>query len=142
MKIASTQMKSVEDAPRSKLYVLLRQFIKFGVVGVSNNIVSLGVYYVCVAIDPGLYMIGYIVGFIAGVLNSYIWNSKYVFRKTANIKILAKTFICYGVTMFLGSIFLFVVVDAMNISTFVAPILVIALTLPFNFLLNKFWAFR
>jgi putative flippase GtrA len=124
------------------LYALLRQFVKFGIVGISNNIVSLGIYYIVVAVNANLYMVGYVVGFVAGVLNSYIWNSKYVFRKAANVKSLIKTFVCYGATLLLGSAFLFIMVDLFDVSTFIAPIFVIVLTLPLNFLLNKIWTFR
>ncbi len=34
------------------------QFVKFGIVGVSNTLVSLGVYYVFIWIDPAWYLLG------------------------------------------------------------------------------------
>jgi putative flippase GtrA len=33
-------------------------------------------------------------------------------------------------------------VNYLNISEFIAPILNLIITIPLNFLLNKFWAFR
>ena len=42
---------------KEEFLALLAQFIKFGLVGVSNTAVSMAVYYIFLWIDPGLYMV-------------------------------------------------------------------------------------
>jgi len=117
------------------------QFIKFGIVGLSNTTISLGIYYIFIFISKDFYLIGNIVGFIVSVFNSYYWNSKYVFKKTTNQSFI-KTTISYGSTFVLGVILLLLMVEVLGISEIVAPLFNLLITVPVNFLLNKFWAFR
>ena len=120
------------------------EFIKFGIVGVSNTLISLTIYYIFVAIDRDLYIIGNCVGFVVSVLNAYYWNRRYVF-KTSNkghIKAIARTFASYGFTFILSTVILYVMVSIVNVSEFIAPIVSLVVTIPVNFLLNKFWSFK
>lgn len=123
---------------------MIKQFIKFGIVGVSNTAISLGIYYLFTYIDKDWYLIGNTVGFFVSVVNAYYWNNKYVFHKTqqGNTKPFLKTLICYGSTFLLGTGLLFVMVHLWNISEVVAPLLNLLITIPLNFLLNKFWALK
>jgi putative flippase GtrA len=122
---------------------IVRQFIKFGIVGASNTFISLLIYYVLIYYNIN-YIIANTVGFFVSVLNSYYWNSKFVFNKNenGNLRPLIKTFISYGLTYALSTILLVIMVNYLNISEFIAPILNLIITIPLNFLLNKFWAFR
>jgi len=121
-----------------------RQFIKFGLVGVSNTLISLAIYYTFVLISKDLYIVGNTVGFVVSVLNAYFWNNKYVFKKSqkGNAKPLLKTFISYGCTFLLGTGLLYLMVDIIGISEFIAPIINLIITIPINFLMNRFWAFK
>ena len=55
------------------------QFIKFGMVGIVNTLLSEGIYCVLVFFDIH-YLVAYLVGFILSVLNAYYWNNKCVFK--------------------------------------------------------------
>jgi putative flippase GtrA len=125
------------------------QFIKFCVVGVSNTIVSLIVYYLIIFINNELYIIGNIAGFIAGVSNSYFWNSRFVFlHKDDNIPkrkeplLFIKTIVAYGSTLILGTVFMWILIEKIGVSEYLAPICNIFLTTPINFLLNKLWVYK
>lgn len=121
----------------------LIRFIKFCAVGVSNTAISLGIYYIFVAINPKLYLVGNIVGFVVSVLNSYFWNSRFVFKKTdQKAKTLIKTFAAYGSNLLIGSALLYLFVDALGISEFIAPLLGLLITIPLNYFLNKNWAMK
>lgn len=119
------------------------EFIKFGIVGVSNTLISLCIYYILVYFNMN-YIIANTSGFIISVLNAYYWNNKYVFNKTTKgiLQPLIKTFASYGVTFVLSTVLLVIMVDCLNISQIIAPILNLIITIPLNFLLNKFWAFK
>lgn len=119
------------------------QFVKFCLVGVSNTLISFGVYCIFVLINKDLYLLGNAAGFVVSVLNSYIWNSRFVFKKQdERIKTIIKTFLAYGTNLLIGTALLYVFVDVLRISEFIAPILNLAVTIPLNFLLNKFWVMK
>ncbi len=121
----------------------LIRFIKFCFVGVSNTAISLGIYYIFIISDPKLYIIGNIVGFVVSVLNSYFWNSRFVFKKTdEKAKTLFKTFAAYGSNLFIGTAILYIFVDVIKISEFIAPLLGLFITVPLNYFINKNWAMK
>lgn len=136
-------MKSLKKMANNTRQNGFSQFLKFGIVGISNTLVSLMVYYFLIHLSVH-YIIANTMGFIAGVLNAYYWNNRYVFEKKKNISamsVLAKVFIVYGLTFILNTGFLFIMVNFLNISIYVAPIINVCILTPFNFLLNKYWAF-
>ena len=97
----------------SNFTFILKQFIRFGLVGVSNTLISLGVYYLLYFLGVH-YLIANTIGFIISVFNAYYWNNKYVFKKTqdAHLKPFMKTFFSlrhnffaiYRFAVYLGSI--------------------------------------
>lgn len=136
-------LKLFKTEPTEKQWAAFMQFVKFCLVGVSNTLISFGIYCVFVLINKKLYLVGNAVGFVVSVLNSYILNSKYVFKKRdERVKTIAKTFTAYGTNLLIGTVLLYLFVDVMRLSEFIAPILNLAVTVPLNFLLNKFWVMK
>ena len=123
------------------------QFIKFGIVGVSNTLIAYIAYSICVYIGIH-YLIANAIGFFISVLNAYYWSDRFVFKKgegesRSAIWTLAKTYIAYGSTgLLLASILLYLYVDKLHISEYIAQLLVLVVTIPLNFIINKFWSFK
>lgn len=132
---------------KPKVWERLLQFIKFGIVGVSNTLISY-VVYVLFVLGGVHYLIASLMGFVISVLNAYYWNNKYVFKsqdgeKRIWWKVLIKTFISYaGTGLLLSNVLLIVWVEVLKLSEIIAPILTLFITIPLNFLLNKYWAFK
>jgi len=131
------------------------QFIKFGIVGLSNTIISYLLYAVVLLLlqkkmlFPKIdYLLAQIVAFVLSVLWSFYWNNRMVFvveegRKRSLWKSLLKTYISYSFTgLFLNSILLILWVNILGISEFIAPIINLIVSVPLNFIINKFWAFK
>lgn len=131
------------------------QFIKFGIVGVSNTLISyvlysggLIVFRKACLFGQADYLIAQIVAFVVSVAWSFYWNNKFVFKMEAGKKksiwkALLKTYISYSFTgLFLSSILLILWVQIFRISEFIAPIINLLITVPLNFIINKFWAFK
>jgi putative flippase GtrA len=120
-----------------------RQFFKFGIVGLSNTALSLLIYYVLVAVDLD-YLLANVAAFVVSVLNAYYWNNRFVFRKSTagHLRPLLKTYLSYGATFLVSSGLLYVMIDLLGISKMIAPILNLTVTIPLNFLANKYWAFK
>lgn len=131
---------------RSKLFALAFQFVKFGIVGVCNAIVMLSVYYLILWINKDLYILGNILGYMCGILCSYLLNSRFVFKADGGAKhsktSIIKVYISYGITLLLQTVLLYVMVNYLSINEHIAPLINICITTPVNFLLNKCWAFR
>ncbi len=125
-----------------KWKALMLQFFKFGIVGLTNAIIQLTVYYLLMHIGLS-YAISYGCGFILSVLNAYILNKKFVFKvkDVSAPQTLASVYLCYGITFILSELLLFLEIDILNIYDKIAPIINIIVLTPVNFLLNKFFAF-
>lgn len=125
----------------------LLQFIKFGIVGFLNTIISYVIYALLTYLGV-YYVISNIIGFIASVLNSFFWNNRYVFKKSDDEKrnpwwTLVKTFLAYSSTgLVLANVLLVLFVDKLEISKYIAPTIILVVTIPLNFLINKFWSFK
>lgn len=134
----------------------LVQFVKFGLVGVSNTAISYGIemlgYYVVFARVnwPERVRIAVVtaIAFAVSVLNSYYWNNRYVFkdaeRKTFrdHLKALLKMAACYALTGLVLAPLLKVWIHERGVAYWLASLLTLVVTVPLNFVLNKLWAFR
>lgn len=121
------------------------QFMLFSLVGLSNTVISLGVYSLCIFLGVN-YLVSNVLGFIIGVLNAFFWNNRFVFKAEEGCRnvwhSLLKTYCSYGITgLLLNSLLLFVFIDKLGISKYLAQVFCIVINLPINFALNKFWSF-
>lgn len=125
----------------------LLQFVKFGIVGLSNTLIAYAVYAACVWLGCH-YMVANGLGFVVGVLNAYYWSDRYVFKKgegetRSALWTLVKTYLAYGATgLLLASLLLYVYVDRWQVSAYLAQLLVLVVTVPLNFIINKCWSFK
>lgn len=138
-----------------KTFEALMQFVKFGIIGISNTVVSWGIYMVSLLmlkraeIFPAVdYLIAQAIGFLLSVLWSFYWNNRFVFTlekgaKRSFWKALLKTYISYSFSgLFLNSILLWIWIQIFGLSEYLAPILNLLISVPLNFIINKFWAFK
>ena len=130
----------------------LVQFVKFGVVGLSNTAISyLLNVLVLLALRPYAlpwdYVAGNVVSFVLSVLWSFYWNNKYVFtveegRRRNLWAALLKTYVAYGFTgIVLNNALSYVWINVVGLSKFIAPLLNLVISIPLNFIINKLWAF-
>lgn len=122
------------------------QFVKFGIVGLSNTIISYITYVILVLMDCN-YLLASVIGFVISVINSFYWNNKYVFKddtgKRELLKTFVKTFFAYASTgLLLANILLYLWIDILHLHEMLGPILNLFITIPINFVLNKLWAFK
>lgn len=132
------------------------QFVKFALVGVSNTIVSYGINALTLltldhiggfeGIDK---YIGNTVAFFLSVLWAFFWSNKFVFKESEDgekrvwWQTLIKTYIAYAFTgLGLSNLISWFCVDIIHISKYIAPIITLVVSVPINFAMNKFWAYR
>ncbi len=126
---------------------LVLQFVKFGLVGVSNTLVSWAVYYLFLWLNEDLYMAGTVIGTVVSIYNAFFWNDRFVFKggdrdRKSRLKRLGKTYVSYGFTSLLSIALVWAEVNLLGISKALAPIVTLVVTIPLNFLINKFWTFK
>ena len=144
--------KRIEDSR----FAPILQFIKFGIVGVSNTLISYGIEMLCYYIlfanvswqENIKIIITSILAFTISVSNSYYWDNKYVFASgfqksiKEHFKTFAKTILCYGVTGLLLAPAIKIYLNRGGLPYWAASLLSLAVTIPLNFILNKLWAFQ
>ena len=129
-----------------------KEFLQFGLVGVSNTIISYLLYVVTLLLvsKSGVkfdYIIANIVSWLLSVLWSFYWNNKFVFKKEEGEKrniwaALFKTYVSYGFTgLILNNILSVLWVSVLHISKMLEPIINLVISIPINFFMNKLWAF-
>jgi len=118
------------------------QFIKFCIIGVSNTIVGLGIYYLLLYFNV-YYLLANVIAFVFGVLNSFFWNRKFTFTKnTTTAFTIVRLYTSYGITTLLGTGLLYFFVDIVGLSKIISPVINIGITTVINFLLIKYFVFR
>lgn len=120
------------------------QFVKFSLIGCINTVISLGTYYTLTVMFHVYYQYANLAGFLLGTLNGYILNKCWTFRSKSisNLKSAVKFYFSYLMTYTLSVLLLRIEIEYFEISSAIAPILNICITLPINYLLSKIWVFR
>ena len=137
-------MKKLLEHP---LFAKLWQFIKFGIVGLSNTIISLGVYEVCLYLGMH-YLPADALGLVISVINAYYWNNRCVFGDGQkkpfgeHVRMYFRSLTAYGGAFVLDSLLLMLWVEIVGLPEVIAPVLNLCITIPLNFLVNKYWTFR
>jgi len=124
------------------LFNKYKKFIKFCFVGALNTIITIGVYYLLIFCGVH-YLISNIIGYFAGMANSYLLNNSWVFRDLSKKHILKVTkFLLINVIVLLlseGLLYLFV--DLFGIGKYIAIILVVPITTIINYVLYNYFVF-
>ena len=70
------------------------QLLKYGVIGVLNTLITLVVFYLMNTRMGLSYGISNVVGYIFGVINSFLWNRHWVFKTNNNFSRELLLFVC------------------------------------------------
>lgn len=138
-----------------KKNAIIGQFVRFGIVGISNTIISYIIYIITLVILNWLkwcpdidYLIAQATMFILSVAWSFYWNNHFVFIRDGNRRrnvffALIKSYVLYSFSvLFLNGFLLTLWIEKLEISKYYAPVINLIINVPINFLLNKFWTFR
>lgn len=80
----------------------LIQFVKYALVGVLNTLLTLGLIFLCKSVFGIDQMLSNAIGYVAGFINSFLWNKTWVFRSKKGYakeaaKFLVGFLVCYGI---------------------------------------------
>lgn len=134
----------------------IKQFIRYIIVGVMNTLVTLAVIYVCKSLLEVNMWISNALGYIAGVINSFMWNKMWVFQSSSTnyrgeaLRFAIGFMLCYGLqflaTWLLNSVMGSVEWDILGVTVIsgygVATLLGMVIYTVANFVYNRVVTFK
>jgi len=122
----------------------VRQFVKFGIVGVSSTIIDWGIYLGLTRLLGFFYLDAKVISFLFSVINSYILNRSWTFRSTDPKKLhqFGKFLVVAAVGLGLNALIMYLVVSKLHLHDIIGLIFASAIVMFWNFLINKFWTFK
>ena len=121
----------------------MAQFVKFGIVGVSNTLISFAVYTLLLKVLGVWYVAASGIGFAVGAINGFLWNRAWTFRGHIGDALTpVRWFVVQtcGLLVNLGLIYL--LIDGAGLDKLVGQAMTIAVVTVFTFLTNRAWTFR
>lgn len=121
--------------------IIIIQFIKFGIVGIINTLITVISFNILVFINVN-YLVANCISYFLGVINSYLLNSKFVFHENRNKENMFKFLVVNILVLGFNSLILYVGVNDLGLNISVSQIISIILGMFVNFVLNKIWVFK
>ena len=119
------------------------QFVKFGIVGVSNTLITLLVYTLLVKVFGVWYIASSAIGFAVGAVNGFLLNRRWTFSEHVGDRFTPLRWLIVqgsGLMVNLALVYLFVTAAGLDklVGQAFATLIVVVLT----FLANRAWTFR
>ncbi len=122
---------------------VLVQFVKFGIVGVSNTLLTLAVYTVLLKVFGVWYLAASAIGFAVGATNGFLLNRRWTFREHVGD---ALTPVRWGIVQSGGlgvnEALLYLLVHDGHVDKLVAQVCATAVVTVTTFIVNRAWTFR
>lgn len=120
----------------------LVQFVKYSLIGASNTVITAAVIYLMQNILGYSMEWSNAVGYVAGLLNSFLWNTKWTFRSDFGWKtfgaFMLVFLLCYALQMGVLQLLRY----STSIDRYVIQLLAMGVFTVANFLMNKFVVYR
>lgn len=123
----------------------VKQAIKYCVVGVSNTLITAIIIWIMMKLLGCTDVLSNVVGYVAGVLNSFIWNKQWTFKKSSAgwvssaIRFGVAFAVCYGLQLIL-------LLHLNRILTTIDPyynqLIAMVFYTVINFIMNKYYTFK
>src|SRR3954451_10293544 len=129
-------------APHARTHVVL-QFVKFGIVGVSNTLLTFAVYGVLLKVFGVWYLAASAIGFIAGATNGFLLNRRWTFRgHVGDAFTPVRWAIVQGCGLGINVGLLYLFVHDAGIEKLLAQAFATAVVTVTTFFANRAWTFR
>ena len=121
----------------------ISKFIKFGIVGILNTLINWTIFAILNFLGM-YYIISNIIAYVIATINSYIWNSKWVFKYRGEDKkeTTGKFILLNLFGLSLNTVILYLFVDLMRFNKLIALVITTIIVMIINYILNKVWVFN
>ena len=121
----------------------LKQAIRYGVVGLSNTLITAVVIWVMMKMAGCSDVLSNITGYAAGVLNSFVLNKKWTFKSTIGWTRGAVRFgVVFGICYLMQLGLLLYLNKHLTIDSYFNQLLAMAFYTVINFIMNKYYTFK
>lgn len=122
---------------------LVTQFIKFGLVGVSNTLLTFLIYTLLLKVFGVWYLAASGIGFAVGAVNGFLLNHSWTFRGHAGGSFAAvRWFVVQGCGLLVNLAVVYLMVEAVGTDKLVGQAIATAIVVVLTFFANRAWTFR
>ena len=121
------------------------EFIKFVLVGCINTLLHLSILYLLVEYFSIYYVFASLIAFIIAVINSFIMNTLWTFKKDIKTKTgsrYGKFFIVSVIAVMANLLLLYLITEYIGIWYILSQVIATGFSLIINFIGNKFWTYK
>jgi putative flippase GtrA len=132
----------LEGKPQLSMHVVV-QFVKFGIVGISNTLLFLAVYTLLLKGFGVWYLAASAIGFLVGAVNGFLLNRRWTFSSHVGD---ALTPVRWGVVQGCGLLLnlglVALCVESIGMDELIGQAVAIAIVVVVTFAANRAWTFR
>jgi putative flippase GtrA len=119
------------------------QFVKFGIVGVSNTLLFLAIYTVLLKVFGVWYLAASAIGFTAGAVNGFLLNRRWTFEGHVGDSLTPVRWgVVQGCGLLLNLGLVALCVEVVGMDELVGQAIAIVVVVVVTFLANRAWTFR
>ena len=119
------------------------QFVKFGIVGVSNTLLSFAVYTLLLKAFGVWYVAASGIGFTVGAVNGFLLNRRWTFRGHVGDALTpVRWFVVQGCGLGLNLSLVYLFVDGFGMDKLIGQVPATAIVTVVTFLVNRAWTFK
>jgi putative flippase GtrA len=122
---------------------MLVQFVKFGIVGVSNTLLAFAIYTVLLKVFGVWYLGASAIGFVVGAVNGFLLNRRWTFAGHVGDSLTPVRWgVVQGCGLALNEGLLYLFVDGAGIEKLLGQAFATVIVTVITFLVNRAWTFR
>jgi putative flippase GtrA len=134
---------SVAPAPPATRASVLVQFVKFGLVGVSNTVLTFAIYTLLLKVFGVWYLAASAIGFAVGATNGFLLNRRWTFREHVGDSLTpVRWAIVQGCGLGVNELLLYVFVHDASLDKLLAQAFATVFVTVTTFFVNRAWTFR
>jgi putative flippase GtrA len=119
------------------------QFVKFGIVGVSNTVLAFAIYTVLLKVFGVWYLGASAIGFVLGAVNGFLLNRRWTFAGHVGDSLTPVRWgVVQGCGLALNEGLLYLFVDGAGIEKLLGQACATAIVTVLTFFVNRAWTFR
>jgi putative flippase GtrA len=137
MRRVGDRLARVPQAP------LMAQFMKFGIVGVWNTLLTFALYTLLVKVFGVWYVAASAIGFGVGAVNSFLLNRRWTFREHVGDALTpVRWFVVQGNGLAVNTGLVYLFVDGAGLDKLVGQAFATVIVTVLAFMVNRAWTFR
>jgi putative flippase GtrA len=122
---------------------MLVQFVKFGIVGVSNTVLTFVVYTLLLKVFGVWYLLASAIGFAVGATNGFLLNRRWTFAEhVGDSRTPLRWATVQGGGLAINEVLLYALVHGASLDKLIAQALATVVVTVTTFFVNRAWTFR